>query len=53
MNRYNWMENEKSRFMIFGEYLRNVCYGRKGGIEPPEKEVEGLEEYVSYYFNLA
>ena len=47
------MENEKSRSMIFGEYLRNVCYGRKGGIEPPENEVEGLEEYVSYYYNLA
>lgn len=53
INRYNWMENEKSRSMIFGEYLRNVCYGRKGGIEPPEKEVHGLEEYVSYYYNLA
>ena len=53
INRYNWMENEKSRSMIFGEYLRNVCYGRKGGIEPPENEVEGLEEYVSYYYNLA
>ncbi len=26
---------------------------RKGGIEPPENEVEGLEEYVSYYYNLA
>ena len=25
----------------------------KGGIEPPENEVEGLEEYVSYYYNLA
>ncbi len=44
---------KKSRSMIFGEYLRNVCYGRKGGIEPPENEVEGLEEYVSYYYNLA
>ncbi|GAB6440055.1 hypothetical protein bcgnr5380_29680 [Bacillus cereus] len=53
MNRYNWMENEKSRSMIFGEYLRNICYGKKGGIEPPEKEVQGLEEYVSYYYNLA
>ena len=40
------MENKKSRSMIFGEYLRNVCYGRKGGIEPPEKEIEGLEKYV-------
>ncbi len=47
------MEDEKSRSMIFGEYLRNVCYGRKDGIEPPEKEVQGLEEYVSYYYNLA
>jgi len=53
MNRYNWMDNEKSRSMIFGEYLRNICYGRKGGIEPPEKEVQGLEEYVSYYYHLA
>ncbi len=53
INRYNWMENEKSRSMIFGEYLRNVCYGRKGGIEPPEKEIEGLEKYVVYYQHLA
>ena len=43
----------KKSLYDFGEYLRNVCYGRKGGIEPPENEVEGLEEYVSYYYNLA
>ncbi|KEK22696.1 YdcF family protein [Bacillus gaemokensis] len=53
ITRDNWMEQDKSRSMVFGEYIRNVCYGRKGGIEAPEKEIAGLEEYVSYYYNLA
>lgn len=37
---------KKSKSLVFGEFLRNMAYGIKGGITAPDKQVEGLEDIV-------
>ena len=45
-DRYNWMKHEKSRSLVFGEYLRIIYYGRRGDIEDIGGIVEGLVKYI-------
>ncbi|USK32551.1 YdcF family protein [Bacillus sp. F19] len=52
ITRDNWMNNEKSRSLVFGEFLRNMTYGKKGGITAPDNVVVGLDDIVSYYYHL-
>lgn len=49
ITRDNWMENEKSESLVFGEFLRNMIYGIKGVIIAPKREVAGLQDIVSHY----
>ncbi len=44
------MQTDKNRALVFGEYLRNVVYGRLGVIDPPNETAKGLETYEEYYF---
>lgn len=43
-DRYDWMNNDKARSLVFGEYLRIVYYGNIGEIENIDKPIEGLEK---------
>jgi uncharacterized SAM-binding protein YcdF (DUF218 family) len=52
ITRHNWMENDKSRSLVFGEFLRNMTYGMKGGITAPVQQVVGLEDIVVHYYRL-
>ncbi|WP_169871391.1 hypothetical protein [Shouchella patagoniensis] len=44
------MKTDKNKSIVFGEYLRNVIYGRIGVIESPKETAKGLEMYEAYYF---
>ncbi len=45
-DRYNWMNYDKSRSLVFGEYLRILYYGLIGDIESIDNPIRGLEKYV-------
>ncbi|MZQ80976.1 YdcF family protein [Paenibacillus sp. 5J-6] len=49
MTRHNWMNTPKNCSLVYGEYLRIVCYGKKGDITPLDNQIAGLENHVSEY----
>ncbi|MDR7857855.1 YdcF family protein [Tissierella sp.] len=49
-NRHDWMKHERSKSLVFGEYLRIVYYGKRGDIEELNYIDQGLKEYIELTF---
>lgn len=49
-DRYDWMNYDKSKSLVFGEYLRIVYYGRRGDIENMGRIIKGLEKHIEEIF---
>jgi hypothetical protein len=49
-DRYDWMNYDKSKSLVFGEYLRIVYYGRREDIENVGGIINGLEKHIEEVF---
>jgi uncharacterized SAM-binding protein YcdF (DUF218 family) len=49
-DRYDWMNYDKSKSLVFGEYLRIIYYGRRGDIENVGGIIKGLEKHIEEVF---
>lgn len=44
----NWTEKDQSRSLVFGEYLRIICYGERGDIVKDCDPIKDLERYSDF-----
>jgi len=49
-DRHDWMKYDKSKSLVFGEYLRILFYGKLGYIEELSEPIKGLEKYTDPLF---
>lgn len=51
-DRYDWIEHEKSKSLVFGEYLRIAYYGQRGDIEGLNYIDEGLKKHIELILQI-